>query len=218
MKENRSYIAAYDLDKTILKVNSSRLVVKASRDMGLMSKSDFLQAIYYSVLYKFDLRDANLIVTEMTRWLGGLKELKVIELINKHAIPLMLDLIRPEIITTMAEHRKNNGKVILLSSALPYLCDPIAKHLEMEDVICSRLETIDGIFTGKPKRRLVFGKEKAVRMKEYCEEHGFDLEKAYYYGDAWTDHFVLEAVGNPVCVKPEIKLRSRARKRGWQII
>ncbi len=218
MKKKYTYLAAYDLDKTILSINSSTLVVKASRKMGLMTTRDFLQAIYYSILYKFDLRDANKIVSEMTQWLGGLKESKVIELINLHAIPVMLNLIRPEVLPTIAEHRKNNGKVIILSSAMSYLCNPIANHLEFDDVVSSRLETMNGVFTGKPERRLVFGTEKAVRMKEYCEEQNFSLDTAFYYGDAYTDRFVLKSVGNPVCVSPEIKLRSMAKKRGWKII
>ena len=88
----------------------------------------------------------------------------------------------------------------------------------MDDVVCSTLKIKDGIFTGMPERKLVFGNEKAVRMREYCAEHNQSLDKAWYYGDAYSDRFVLKTVGNPVCVKPEIKLRSMARKRGWQIL
>ena len=206
------------MDKTILTINSSKLVVTRSRKMGLMSNRDFRQAVYYSILYKFDLRDPNEIVAEMTKWLNGLKESKVIDLINSNIIPIIVDLIRPEMYKIIEEHRKNKGKLVLLSSAIPYLCEPIARHLKMEDVVCSRLETKEGLFTGKPVKKLVFGKEKAVRMKEYCKEHNLPLETAWYYGDAYTDRFILQSVGNPVCVKPEFKLKWFAKKRGWKII
>jgi HAD superfamily phosphoserine phosphatase-like hydrolase len=213
-----SYIAAFDLDKTILTLNSSRLVVKTSRQMGLMSKRDFIRAIYYSIVYKFDLKDANQIVSEMTGWLHGLKESDIIDLIHKHVIPEMLELIRPEIQNEISEHRKNNGKLIILSSAMPYLCEPISKYLGMDDVVCSKLQTKDGVFTGKPDGKLVFGKEKKVRMNAYCVKFNLPLETAWYYGDAFTDRFVLNAVANPVCVKPELKLGRLAKRNGWKII
>jgi HAD superfamily hydrolase (TIGR01490 family) len=213
-----SYIAAFDLDKTILSVNSSRIVVQKSREMGFMSSREFRQAIYYSVVYKFDLKDANEIVLSMMQWLKGLNEEDVNKLARDKVVPVLLQTIRPEIRDEIAMHRKNNGRVVLLSSALPYLCQPVADHLQMDDVVCSLLDVSKGHFTGKAHRKLVFGLEKAVRMKEYCASNGYPLETAWYYGDAYTDRFVMQEVGNPVAVKPELKLMRMARRRGWKII
>lgn len=154
----------------------------------------------------------------MTGWLRGLKESDVVSLIDTHAVPEMLKLIRPEIRNEIKRHKDNHARLILLSSALPYLCDPIARDLEMDDIVCSKLQLRDGIFTGKPEGRLVFGKEKRIRMKEYCTSNNFPLDTAWYYGDAFTDRFVMLAVGNPVCVKPELKLGWMAKRRGWKII
>jgi HAD superfamily hydrolase (TIGR01490 family) len=213
-----SYIAAFDLDKTILSVNSSRIVVRKSREMGFMTSRELRQAIYYSIVYKFDLKDANEIVLAMMQWLTGLKEEEVNALSREKVIPVLLKSIRPEIRDEINIHRENNGRVILLSSALPYLCTPVADHLQMDDVVCSLMEVSKGRFTGKASRKLVFGKEKAVRMKEYCASNGFPLDTAWYYGDAFTDRFVMQSVGNPVAVKPEIKLRWMAKRRGWKIL
>lgn len=218
MSGTPSYIAAFDLDKTILSVNSSRIVVQKSREMGFMSNREFRQAIYYSVVYKFDLKDANEIVLSMMQWLKGLNEEDVNALASEKVVPVLLKMIRPEILDELAMHRKNNGRVVLLSSALPYLCQPVAAHLQMDDVVCSLLETDKGQFTGKARRKLVFGMEKAVRMKEYCVLNGFPLETAWYYGDAYTDRFVMQSVGNPVAVKPELKLLWMAKRKGWKII
>ncbi|MEX2371932.1 MAG: HAD-IB family hydrolase [Bacteroidales bacterium] len=210
------YIAAFDLDKTILSVNSSKLVVQMSRRMGFMTMRDFRQAIYYAVLYKFDLKDANKIVLSMMQWLKGLKEEEVHALANTHVIPFLLKLIRPEVKREIEIHQKNNARLLLLSSALPYLCDPIAEYLQLDDVVCSSLEVTDGRFTGRSVGKLVFGEEKAVRMIDYCKTNNFPLDTAWYYGDAYTDRFVMQCVGNPVAVKPEIKLRWLARKKRWR--
>ena len=209
---------AYDLDKTILSVNSSRLVVQASRRMGFLTPKDYRQAIYYSILYKFDLQDANKIVLSMMKWLRGLKESEVRELIQQQVTPILMDLIRPEIRESIKYHRSQNARIIMLSSAMPYLCQPVANHLEMDDVICSSLEVTNDHFTGHANGNLIFGKEKARRIKAYSSEHGFPLETTWYYGDAYTDRFILQIVGNPVCVKPEIKLGWMAKRRGWRVI
>lgn len=218
MTGTASYIAAFDLDKTILTVNSSRIVVRKSRAMGMMNSREFRQAIYYSIVYKFDLKDANEIVLSMMQWLKGLKEEEVNAMARDHVVPLLLEMIRDEIRDEIAMHRENNAKIILLSSALPYLCIPVANQLKMDDVVCSHLEVKDGHFTGHAERNLVFGREKAVRMKEYCTSNGFQLDTAWYYGDAFTDRFVMQSVGNPVAVKPEIKLRWMASRKGWKIL
>ena len=183
-----------------------------------MSRRELRQAIYYSIVYKFDLKDANEIVLSMMQWLKGLKEEEVNTLAEDHVVPQLLELVRPVIRDEIAYHHEKNARVVLLSSALPYLCNPVAEHLEMDDVICSSLEVVNGHFTGNSNRNLVFGEEKAVRMKEYCAANNFSLDSAWYYGDAYTDRFVLQSVGNPVVVKPEIKLGWMARRKGWKIL
>lgn len=218
MKKEFSYVAAFDLDKTIISINSSRLIVQVSRRLGLMRKRDFLRAILFSIIYKFDLRDANKIVADMTKWLKGLKEADIISLLEEHVVKDVLELVRPEILKRIELHRKENARIVLLSSAMPYICNPIASYLKMDDVISSELEVENGVFTGKPIGRLNFGKQKAITMKKFCEENDYSLAESYYYGDAFTDRFVLDAVGHAVCVRPEIKLRSMAKRKGWEIL
>jgi len=194
VKDKYTYVAAFDLDKTIVSVNSSKLIVKAARRAGHMSKKDFLHAILFSIVYKFDLKDANKIVADMTKWLRGLKEIDIIKMLEDHVIQEVLNLIRPEMRKILAQHRKDGARLVLLSSAMPYICKPLANHLEMDDIVSSHLEVLDGIFTGSPLGKLNFGTQKAVTMKQFCEENEYSLEDAYYYGDAFSDHFAMEIV------------------------
>ncbi len=218
MKDKYTYVAAFDLDKTIVSINSAKLIVQAARRTGLMRKRDYLHAILFSIVYKFDLQDANKIVASMTKWLKGLKEAEIIRLIEENVVREVLNLIRPEIRIVLDKHRKEGARLVLLSSAMPYICDPIASHLEMDDVVSSHLEVSSGVFTGKPLGKLNFGTQKAVTMRQFCEENAYSLEDAYYYGDAFSDHYAMEVVGHAVCVKPEMKLKRMARRKGWAII
>jgi len=212
------YIAAFDLDKTILFINSSKLVVQVSRKAGIMKTKDYLNAILYSILYKLNLNDPNKLVLSMAMWLKGLDEKNIKGLINEAVIPELEKHIRPVIKEEISFHKKNGARVILLSSAINYLCEPVAQMLGMDDLVCSSMEISDGKFTGKPRGRLIFGEEKKNQMQQYCSKHSFPLDTAWYYGDAMTDRYILEEVGNAVCVRPEWALKRLAKNRGWKII
>ena len=218
MNKQQEYIAAFDLDKTILNINSTSLLVRTAREIGLMNNRNYLQAIFLSITYKFDLQDPDKIVRAMTRLLTGLRESEIKKLIHENIIPVLKKLIRPEMNVAISAHKNKNARIILMSSAIPYICNPIGDYFKMDEVICSSMEVIDDCFTGHAKGKLVFGREKEVRLKEYCASNGFPLETTWYYGDAFTDRFVLQSVGNPVCVSPEMKLERLAKRHGWEIV
>jgi hypothetical protein len=52
---------------------------------------------------------------------------------------------------------------------------------------------------------------------DYAEANGFDLSEAVAYADSTSDLAMLEAVGFPVAVNPEVRLAAVARKRGWLV-
>ena len=85
-------------------------------------------------------------------------------------------------------------------------------------MICTRLESENGLLTGNTSGKLVYGPEKKVRMLAYCRENDQDPAEAWYYGDSHTDSYVMEAVGNPVAVSPDKKLLKIARRNDWSIL
>lgn len=126
--------------------------------------------------------------------------------------------IRPDAVRELEMHRSRGGKTVLLSASTDFVCSRIAEYLEMDGVLCTELEVIDGVLTGKLSRRYCHGEEKLIRAEEYCRENGYSLENAWYYGDAWADRFILGAVGNPRCVTPSPRLQREAEKLSWEIL
>ena len=55
-------------------------------------------------------------------------------------------------------------------------------------------------------------------MKAWAGEHGVDLKASYAYADSHSDLPMLEAVGNPVAVRPDVPLFRAARKGHWKIV
>lgn len=225
MKENflkdgsseKSYIAFFDLDETILSINSGRAIVKESYKRSIMGKRWLAKAMYLSVLYKTNIKNTLKIIYEMISWLEGFSEQAFENLSSDVCAHILVQRIHQEVVPELNMHRKQNARLVILSSALKPVCARIAESLDMDDVICTELEVADGIFTGRPVGKPCFEEVKAERLKSYCEKHRSDPKDAWYYGDSIADRHVLGIVGNPVCVNPDKKLKRIAQERKWKI-
>jgi HAD superfamily hydrolase (TIGR01490 family) len=215
--EGKSYIAFFDLDHTLIMANSGKLLIKEAREKGLMTSFDLARALWLSFLYKFSLKNTEKIIAGMLQWLEGVPVKKVNELSAEVFLKKMAGVIPDEARKEIIRHQERNGAAVILSSALCPVCQAVAGHLEMDDIVCTRIETTDGICTGRPSGRLCFGKEKVVRLREYCEKNNSRVEDAWYYGDSYSDLPVLQIAGHPVCVNPDKKLLKAAIKYSWRV-
>jgi HAD superfamily hydrolase (TIGR01490 family) len=212
-----SYIAFFDLDRTIIKAVSGNELAKGARKRGLMKVPDLVQALYLSLVYKIGIKDPLKIVYKMTEWVKGMPEETLEKLCQDVYNEVLLPSLHREAGPEIKMHKEKGAKVVILSSSLAPICKGIAASLDIDDIICSKLETIDGVLTGRPSGKLCFGDEKLTRLRKYCELNNSTTESAWYYADAITDLPVLSIVGVPVCINPEKKLLRVARRKGWKV-
>jgi len=212
------YIALYDLDHTILDGNSATHLVQEARKRGVMTERQFRYAVWLSILYKFNIGESTKLINRMLSWLKGIKEAFFMQLSQEIFDHIIKETIRPEILNSISEHRAKKGAVILLSSATTPICQPVCQYMELDEMICTELEAENGVLTGHTRGKLVYGPEKRVRMLAFCQEKGYDPREAWYYGDSYTDRYVMEAVGFPVAVSPDKKLLKIARRNNWPIL
>ena len=143
-----SYIAFYDLDHTILKVNSANALVRTARRKDLINGRHFRQAVWLSLQSKYFKGHSSDTIYRMLSWLEGIEEKMILELCEKVFHLKQVSEIRKEIIETMEMHRAKDAALVMLSSATDPICNVVARYLALEDVICSKLEIINGCFTG----------------------------------------------------------------------
>lgn len=216
--EKFDYVAFYDLDHTILEDNSATHLVHEARRRGIMSGRRFRHAVWLSILYKLNIGNSTKMIIRMLSWLRGLREDEIDQLCVDVFSEFIVTKIRSEILDTIKEHRANKGAVVLLSSASEPICRQVRNYLKMDDLICSKLESVNGILTGKTQGKLVYGKEKANRLIEYCKSKDYRQGDAFYYGDSYTDEYVMKEVGHPVAVDPDKRLLRTALHHNWKII
>ena len=213
-----NYIAFFDLDHTIISVNSGKILIQHAYKKGLMTILDLIKGYYLSLLYKLNLRDPAIIIESVSEWLKGVSENDLKDLISEIFKNQIVNSIHHEVLSEINFHKSNGSRVVILSSSIHPICRSVADHLGMNDIICSKLEVHNGVYTGRSEGPFCFGKEKAVRLKEYCIENNINPFYSWYYGDAISDLFVLSSVGYPVCVNPDKKLKKAAYKKGWRIL
>ena len=214
----KKYIAFFDLDRTVISSNSGKSLIQYSYKQGLMTLPDLLRGIYLSLAYRFELKDTTKIIAGMIKWMEGLTESKVFELSSDIFKNHILKSIRPEVNSEIIFHKTRGARVVILSSAILPICRNVADYLEMDDIICSVLEIIDGAYTGHAIGPLCFGEEKVVRLIDYCKKNEINPLDSWYYGDSISDLAVLSSVGNPVCINPDKNLKKEAYKRGWKTL
>ncbi len=215
---SKNYIAFFDLDRTITKAISGKALARGAFKKGLMTRTDLVRALYLSLVFRLNLKDPLKIIDKMVTWVKGMPEKTMADLCSEVFLDVLLPSVHIEARAEIIAHKEKNAKVVILSSALTYICREMVNFLRMDDFICSELEIKNGYLTGNPVGHLCFGGEKEIRLRKYCEINNTKPSDAWYYGDSISDLQVLNSVGKPVCVNPDYTLKKTAISRGWKIL
>jgi alcohol-forming fatty acyl-CoA reductase len=127
----------------------------------------------------------------------------------------VLKRLYPEAVETLREHKRAGHRVVLLSGALDFILEPFEDLAD--DVLTARLEEENGVYTGELSGAPVAGEARARMLASFARRRNVDLSRSYAYADSISDLPMLEAVGIPVAVNPDARLRAAAKEKGWQI-
>ncbi|HME91244.1 MAG TPA: haloacid dehalogenase-like hydrolase, partial [Myxococcaceae bacterium] len=84
---------------------------------------------------------------------------------------------------------------------------------------CNRFEVDQrGLHTGRSIGALCFGAGKLQYASDFARGQGARLEDSVFYTDSYADRPLLEAVGRPVAVNPDRRLRRLATRRNWELL
>src|SRR5215467_5034111 len=179
-------VAFFDMDRTLLTVNSGTLWVRFLRRRGEISRWRYLRALGWALEYKLSILDMDTLSERLAADLTGQPE--------EDMIAKCIYWYRTEIHATIAaparaaveEHRGRGERVLLLTSATPYIARPLAATLALDDIICTQLEVESGRFTGRVVRPICYGSGKVTRAEEWAIREGIDLRDTTFYTDSYT--------------------------------
>lgn len=211
--------ALFDVDKTLVTVNTARLYVKwriARKEAGF---AEYLTMSKVLFKYAFGILDPEATAQRGFRAVAGYDEAQM----RSECLGWYRKIVRPHISSDALrelEKRRRQGFVIaLLSASTAYLTEPLAEDLGIatEHVLCTRLEASAGKLTGGFQRPLCYGAGKVEWARNWAAEHGVDLSSSVFYTDSISDLPMLEAVGFPRVVNPDPRLRLLSLKRRYPV-
>ena len=212
-------LAIFDLDETLLSIDSDHAWGQFLVDQQLVNVEDFRKRndefyrqyksgnLDVDAYYRFSSEILTLIPPEN---LETVRRHFIEEIVSPHILPSGLDLIE--------SHRKKGHYLLLITATLEFITAPIAELLGIPHLIAPVPESINGIYTGKLAGVPSFREGKLIRLNQWLDKNLYSLEESYFYTDSFNDLPLLEAVGIPVVVDPDDKLLAVARERDWQII
>ncbi len=218
---SRPTAAFYDVDGTLIKtnvvhayayyaINTPELTKRIGKTAGLLAGLPF-----YWLADKFDRRLFN---EAFYKNYAGYTEDRLVLLGEE----IFDNVIRPNIfdgaLSLVKRSQRQGHRQILVTGAIDVITRPLAEFLGCDDYVANRLELKDGVATGRLEKPLIAGANKALWVRQYAEEKGYDLDGSFAYADSGSDVPLLSVVGHPCAVNPDFKMRTTARAYDWPVL
>ena len=107
---------------------------------------------------------------------------------------------------------------VLVSSSLNEIMKPIARSLDIQHILPSRLLRPGEQLRGRTVSREMSNDGKAIAIMVFLDEQQVSEADCYAMGNDISDLPMLELVGHPIAVIGEPALATQARRRGWRTI
>ncbi len=209
-------LAIFDLDRTLLTVNSSFRYYLHLFRMGIFSPLSLGFVFFWGLLFRFfHLPPQKLHHAIFQKLLKNLPFSSLSDPASFFSLQLESFLYEP-LVHLFRQAKEKRVYTLLLSSSPTFLLEPLAKRFGFDEWKGSeygldkegRLEHISFLMSGDEKRDL------ALQLsKRLCIEKG----KIIVYTDSCWDLPLLEMAGVPVAVRPDRRLKAICKKRGWKV-
>ena len=182
-------IALFDLDGTIIKTNSLIGFIKFAKG-GFKTYSGFL--FFLPILIAYRLRVfPNYLAKELifSYFFKGMTESGFETLSKAFSLSYLDKNINKDAIKKILWHKKNGHEVVVVSASIESWIKPWCEINDLQ-LIATKIESKDGLITGKFLSKNCYGKEKCNRIKKKYNLKNYDY--VYAYGDSRGDKQMLE--------------------------
>ena len=212
-------LAIFDLDNTILNGDSDYSMINYLVDTNILDKKAKLKNDQFNK----DYQERKLDYAQYTNFVLQAYVGKKIDEINEIIFPFVEKIIEPMInifaLKLIHNHYERGDEILLASATNELIVRPIAKRLEIKNVIATKAEFKNDKCTGKfiPPSALGAGKLKLVETWMKNNQYN-DFLGVTFYSDSINDLPLMETVEFPKAVNPDTKLELVSKDRGWEVI
>jgi HAD superfamily hydrolase (TIGR01490 family) len=119
------------------------------------------------------------------------------------------------------QHQAAGDICIIITATNSFVTSPIAKEFNIDHLIATEPEQINGEFTGHVKGMPNFREGKIVRLNHWLAERGWTLDSfsdSTFYSDSLNDLPLMSLVRHPVATNPDATLLAHALQHHWPTI
>ena len=207
----------FDIDKTVLSINSASSWVKREYQHGFIGFFQLSQAMLWLLQYRMGWSDLSSSLRKAIASHAGVLVADIEARTDQFWEETIAESFRPLALERINQHREAGDTLVLLSSTSQFIAERVAAALDIQHVLCTRLLHRNGVLTGEAEEPLCFAEGKSHYAKELSSALGLPLSSAVFYTDSISDLPALELVGHAVAVCPDGRLRKEAEQRGWPI-
>ena len=212
-------LAIFDMDGTLIDGQSQQYFLKYMLDKKYINYFQYFRIYFWFVLYEIGIvNDPRKISTIAFSFIKGMK-IEQLEYLTKDFFESILkNKIYLEGREKIAWHLKMKNSVLLLTNAIEPIAKIVAEYLGIPQYLCTELEIIDNLYTGKILGVNTYGRNKVLKIFSYTKENNYDIEKTWAYCDHGSDIDIMSVVKYPIAVNPDKILKKESERRGWKII
>lgn len=213
-------VAFFDVDGTVINSSSGFRAAIHLYKHGYFKWHHLLSASYTTFLHYFNLVDHTEMYLSTIRALEGQRKRdndrechRIFHEDLKHKIFIGTWQI-------IEEHRRRGEPVVFISAGVPDLIQLMADFLHADDIIITPLDWGEDQILRINRNmnpRVCYGENKVTLALEYLSDKNVSLSQCYFYSDSSSDLPLLEKVGHPICINPDLELEIKARKKRWTV-
>jgi len=216
---NADVLALFDLDHTLLTLDSDEAWVEFLIEEGILDRAEFERA-NHQLVARYRAGEATSV--EFTHFYMSTLVGREPALLDAWHAKYLVRKIRPAISAAardlLAKHRTAGHLMIMTTATGRFIVAPIARELGLENVIATEPEMKDGRYTGRVAGTPNMREGKVTRLEAWLGERAMaldDFRESWFYSDSVNDLPLLSRVTHPVAVNPDPPLSKIARERGW---
>jgi HAD superfamily hydrolase (TIGR01490 family) len=213
--------AFYDLDGTLADLNLVHVAAFTMANLGEWTgRAAYLLSFVARIprLYLAERQDRRLLNTVLFEAFKGISHDRLLSLGEEYFERILLTHLYPRAVEMLEANRAAGIEPVLVTGSPDFIALPLSRHLGIEHIAANRLIFSRGRATGRLAEPIIAGDDKASWCTGWALEHEVDLADCWGYADSHYDIAFLSAMGHPVAVNPDRKLRAAATSRHWPVI
>lgn len=211
-------VAFFDLDRTLIDVNSAVLYALYERRHGRIGILQVLSTLAYTALYHLNLLNMEEAYRRALRYYRGIPEVDMDRNVRKFFSDEIEGRLQPGAKRILDYHKSQGHGLVLLSTSSQYQAQAAADAWGLDAAIANSFPTQNGRLTGQLASPFCYGQGKVEAAEAWLEGTGIQLKDCYFYSDSYSDLPMLKRVGYPRVVNPDPKLRTYTKRLRWDVL